>query len=175
MDLATLDISDYSHFERHIERLREAEFPYAKFVTMVVHLPRSLAINHLRRATFHADPGVICEAMALLSRLSPIDGCPRGIELLGHEDSRVRQVAIETLHLMQIKCESSVLRLLQIEKDGDVRHACVRFLAVVGTQFSVQALREIKEKDTSVDYEGRSIAPLAENAIREIEAAGNLP
>lgn len=170
LDLATLDISEYSRFKRHIENLREPQFPYAKFVTMVLHLPRRLAADFLRKATFHASPEVICEAIDLLARVSPIDGCPRGIELLAHADPRVRQVAVQSLHLMQIRCEISILRLLQAEEDGNTRREAVRFLALTGTSQSLPMLNDLKANDRSVDYEGRPIIDLIKRAIRDIEA-----
>jgi HEAT repeat protein len=170
MDIATLDISEFANFKRHIERLRQQEYPYDKFLMMVLHLPRWLAIEHLRESTFHPDPEVYCEALDLLSRLSPIDSCPRCFELLSDEDARVRQVALDCLKIMGIRCETSILRVLKTEKDGNVRRACVEALSWIGSARSVGILREIKETDKSVDYEGRPINDVAEGAIKRIEA-----
>jgi HEAT repeat protein len=170
LDLATLDISEYSRFERHIENLREARFPYPKFVMMVLHLPRRRAVDFLRRATFHASSEVVCEAIDLLARLECIDACPRAIELLTHSDPRVRRVAVESLHRMQIRCETSILRLLQTETDGDTRHAAVRCLALIGTVQSLPTLHELRRSDLAVDYEGRPIGDVIERAIHAIEA-----
>ncbi|HEX4609693.1 MAG TPA: HEAT repeat domain-containing protein [Urbifossiella sp.] len=169
VDLARLDISTYERFERYIENIKSAEYPFESFVTMLFHLPRWVAVSHLRRATRHADLVVVCEAITLLARLSPIDACPRCYDLLDHADPDVRRVVVKSLHQADVCCEDTAAIRLATETNGDVRIAWAELLRDVGTDFILPVLCDIAATDTSVDYEGRPTRNFAARAVKAIE------
>jgi HEAT repeats len=166
-----LDVSQYDSFLDYLKTIRTPSRPYDRFVALVLHLPRKVAIGHLTLATHDSDTQVICESLDLLARLSPESARSRCIALLTHEDFHVRLLAVTTLRRAETPCEDDILRLLAVETNGDVRYACVRFLAELGTRNSIAALQNIVAHDNSIDYEGRPIRLIAADALKRISSS----
>jgi hypothetical protein len=172
MELPQLNISDYASFLHYLTHLRTEGYQYNRFVVMVLHLPRKVAITFLREATFAAEDCIKCEAIDLLSRLSPSDAFPRCCELLHEADADVRIVALQCLQFMEVPCEEYIARLLRTETNGNVRCAAVDLLASVGTRRSIPVLTDLASHDTSFDYEGRPIRFFVEKALDSIQSPG---
>lgn len=169
MDLALIGISTYDRFEQYLERLWTENYTYDRFVAMVLRLPRAKAVDFLRRASRHPRVDLLCQAIDLLARLSPLDACPRCFELLLHSDQNVRRVAIQSLQTAGVACEDAAVRHLETEPDGDARVAWVELLEGFGTDFSIAMLRRMAESDPATDYEGRPMRFFADRAIGAIE------
>jgi len=164
----SLDVSEYESFLEYLKTIRTPSRPYDRFVSMAVNLPRKVAVEYLARAALDQNTEVVCEGLDLLTRLSPESSRSRCIELLSHESPEVRLVAVRLLCLAESPCEDDILQLLSVEANGDVRHACVRYIAQLGTSKSIPTLQNMISNDGSINYEGQPIRPYAEEALTRI-------
>lgn len=169
MNTNQLNITEYARFRHYLQQLRSADYPLGRFLTLLLELPRRVVRSHLLKASYDESLEIRCEVVPLAARLIPMEAGVRTIELLLDLEPPVRIVALNALAYLELPCESSVVRLLEYEANGDVRYAAVSTLGVIGTERCLSALESIVTSDPMSDYEGRSVAERAQAAIKMVE------
>ncbi len=117
----------------------------------------------------HSEAELRCQGAEMLLLHTPDSGLPAVILLLQDTHSGVRSFVCGLIHdFGDERAANPIIDLLLREQDGTVRHHAAYALGAVGTADKIPVITEIAEKETAVDWEGRSVQQELHEAVARI-------
>ncbi len=126
------------------------------------------ALKHL--IIEETDSTITARAFDAVMKLTKFDTVEFLISLF--EETSLRKRFVCCSYLGNFPDDRAVQKLLDIlnrENNVDLRYCAIESLAKIGDQTAIPVLEQIKNGDSSKDYEGFSISEIAQKALAEIK------